>query len=100
MANTHRSPDQWQKIFEQYSASGMTISIFCKQHKINPSSFYAWRKRLVNHSICSSVADKPIMSKNNQPDWVGIIPEQIADASRWDIELTLPSGVVLRMMNH
>ncbi len=98
MANTHRTPEQWQQIFEQHAASGLQIATFCKQQKLNTSSFYAWRKRLAKHSLCPSVADKN-ESIESQADWVDIIPEQVASTSRWDIELALPNGVVLRMMN-
>jgi transposase-like protein len=102
MANTHRTPEQWQQIFEQYASSGLQIATFCKQQKINTSSFYAWRKRLASHSLSPSVADKPRSLENNQADWVDIIPEKIASSSLhscWDIELALPNGIVLRMMN-
>lgn len=99
MANIHRSSEQWQQIFKQYAASGLQIAVFCKQQKLNPSSFYAWRKRLANHSLCASVTDKPIIAENNPTDWVGIIPKKIPSSSCWDIELALPNGIVLRMMN-
>lgn len=53
MANTRRTPEQWQQIFKQHAASGMQIAAFCKQQKLNPSTFYAWRKRLVDTSLYS-----------------------------------------------
>ncbi|MGL1959097.1 MAG: transposase [Colwellia sp.] len=99
MANIHRTPEQWQQIFAQHAASGLQITAFCKQQNLNPSSFYAWRKRLENYLLCASVADKAKSIENNPPDWVDIIPEKIAVSSCWDIELSLPNGVVLRMMN-
>ena len=36
----------WQSIFKSKKDSGLTISAFCKQHKINISTYYSWRKRL------------------------------------------------------
>jgi len=99
MANTHRTPEQWQQIFEQYSTSGLQIAAFCKQQKLNTSSFYAWRKRLASQISCSTVTSPLSSTENNQDDWVDIIPEKIASPSRWDIELALPNGIVLRMMN-
>ena len=99
MANTHRTSEQWQQIFKQHAASGLQIALFCKQQKLNPSSFYAWRKRLANHSLCTPVAKKPIIAINTQDDWVNIVPEKVAPSPNWDIELALPNGVVLRMMN-
>jgi len=49
MANIHRTHEQWQQIFKQYTASGLHIAAFCKQQKLNTSSFYAWRKRLTSN---------------------------------------------------
>ena len=36
----------WKNIFEQQKSSGLCISQFCLDKKINISTFYAWRKRL------------------------------------------------------
>jgi len=99
MANIHRTPEQWRIILEQYSASGIPIAAFCKQQKLNTSSFYAWRKRLADTSLYSAIPDNNVVMDNNKPDWVNIIPEQQVPSPSWDIELALPNGVVLRMNN-
>jgi len=101
MANIHRTPEQWQQIFEQYSTSGLQIAAFCKQQKLNPSSFYAWRKRLAltNNSFCPTLTNKPIPVEEHQDDWVNVIPEQAMPPQNWDVELALPNGIILRMMN-
>jgi len=99
MANIHRTPEQWQQIFKQHAASGLQIALFCKQQKLNTSSFYAWRKRLASNLLCPTVTDTLKPTKNNDNDWVNIMPEQVAPSPRWDIELALPNGVVLRMNN-
>jgi phosphoribosylcarboxyaminoimidazole (NCAIR) mutase len=31
MANTHRTPEQWQQIVKQHASSGLQIAVFCKQ---------------------------------------------------------------------
>lgn len=36
----------WEDIFEQQESSALTTIQFCRDNKINPSTFYAWRKRL------------------------------------------------------
>jgi hypothetical protein len=101
MANTHRAPEQWQKIFEQHASSGLQITAFCKQQKLNTSSFYAWPKRLAltNERFAIAVTNNPTSKDNKVDDWVNIIPEQVAPSPSWDIELTLPNGVILRMNN-
>ncbi|ASM56289.1 hypothetical protein PNIG_p0004 (plasmid) [Pseudoalteromonas nigrifaciens] len=36
----------WQAIIEQQQSSALTTIQFCRDNNINPSTFYAWRKRL------------------------------------------------------
>jgi hypothetical protein len=100
MANIHRTPEQWQQIFKQYASSNLQIAAFCKQQKLNTSSFYAWRKRLADMSLSPTTTDNDHKTDDNQPDWISITPEKMAPSSCWDIELALPNGIVLRMMNH
>ncbi|MBL4941786.1 MAG: transposase [Colwellia sp.] len=76
MANIHRTPEQWQQIFKQHASSGLQIAEFCKQQKLNPSSFYAWRKRLVDTSLFPSITQSHPDLDDSKTDWVNIIPEQ------------------------
>jgi hypothetical protein len=101
MANTQRTPQQWQVIVEQHAASGLQVATFCKKQQITPSSFYAWRKRLAKQPSLPSHTDRPVIAENHQNDWFGISPEPVATpSSSWDIELALPNGVILRMTPH
>jgi hypothetical protein len=36
----------WREIIEQQEASGMSGATFCREHSINLSRFYHWRRRL------------------------------------------------------
>jgi len=99
MANTHRTPEQWQQIFEQYSTSGLPIAAFCKQQKLHTSSFYAWRKRLTSNTLNTVITETLPPVEKSQDDWVNVISEQVIPAQNWDVELALPNGVFLRMMN-
>jgi|Transcript_17005 transposase-like protein len=40
-----RSPEQWQQILEDQRQSGLTISEFCREHKISTSGFFTQRKK-------------------------------------------------------
>jgi len=102
MANIHRTPEQWQKIFTEHASSGMHIADFCKQQKLNTSSFYAWRKRLASNKSHAVITDASPLG-GTQNDWVNIVPEQKSSTplppKHWDIELALPNGIILRMNN-
>ena len=77
MANIHRSPEQWQQIFKQHASSGLQIAAFCKQQKLNPPSFYAWRKRLASQLPLPVVENTPVLTETHLDDWVGITPSQL-----------------------
>ncbi|MCP4321722.1 MAG: IS66 family insertion sequence element accessory protein TnpB [Alteromonadales bacterium] len=100
MANIHRTSEQWQQIFKQHASSGLQIAAFCKQQKLNTSSFYAWRKRLSSNTINAVITDDLPPVEKTQNDWVNVLPEQALPSQNWDIELALPNGVILRMMNN
>ena len=90
MANIHRTPEQWQQIFEQYSTSGLQIAAFCKQQKLHTSSFYAWRKRLTSNTLNAVINEALPPVEKSQDDWVNVIPEQAMPSQNWDVELALP----------
>jgi len=41
----------WQNIFKQQQNSGLSIIKFCRDNKVNASTFYAWRKRLSGEAV-------------------------------------------------
>ena len=46
MKKKFRSKMQWQKILSEQPTSGLSISQFCKDKKLNLGTFYAWRNRV------------------------------------------------------
>ena len=101
MAKFQRTAQQWQAIIEQHALSGLQVTAFCKQQKLTPSNFYTWRKRLASQAASpSNNSNNSVTHDVHQDDWLGIMPEPSAATQPWDIELALPNGVVLRMMNH
>ena len=53
-----RSSDQWLQILKDQQQSGLTISEFCRQHKISVSCFFSQRKKhgLVNATTSALVS--------------------------------------------
>ncbi|NQY36667.1 MAG: hypothetical protein HRT37_17195 [Alteromonadaceae bacterium] len=90
MANTRRTPTQWQQILQEQTQSGLSVHEYCDQNSIATSSFFKWRCilkiDLENTSDVSTEDDK----------WVPI-ENAIPTANVWDLELSLPNGIVLRM---
>ena len=52
-----KTPAQWQAIFTEQKASGLSISAYCRENKIAPSAFSSAKDRLVKKV-------KPTTTKN------------------------------------
>tara|TARA_B100000767_G_C19585127_1_gene459020 strand:- start:208 stop:513 length:306 start_codon:yes stop_codon:yes gene_type:complete len=79
--NKQQKIKHWKSIFEQQQRSGLTIIAFCRDNKVNASTFYAWRKRL---------SDQALPVKKTQ-----VIPFVIHEQSLTQpsmIKLTTPTG--------
>ena len=105
--NPRKSAQQWQQLIQLWQDSDLTVKQFCKENNVAPSNFYAQRKRLQNDNH-----ELPDFSALENHDWQLITPpdinpeptRQVATDTKnstkdWDIELTLPGGVIFRMRN-
>ena len=79
--NKQQKIKHWKSTFEQQQRSGSTIIAFCRDNKVNISTFYAWRKRL---------SDKTLPVKPQQVIPFVIHDQPFTQASM--IKLITPSG--------
>ena len=87
MVKIRRSRAQWQELINKQPGSGLTISDYCAEHKITVSGFYQWRKKLGSNSEVKSAPS----------DWLSVSDPAPPSEEKWQIELALPGGVILRM---
>ena len=87
MAYTRRTQQQWQQFINEQPQSGLTIKDYCASKNITVSGFYLWRKKLSGtlHSV-----DEP-------QQWLSLTPSVSSESEQWQIELSLPGGVILPM---
>ena len=76
--------NHWKSIFKQQQNSGLSIIQFCRDNKVNTSTFYAWRKRLSGETL--SVKPQQVIPL--------IVHEQLLSQSSM-IKLTTPNGYQL-----
>jgi transposase-like protein len=86
----NRSKEQWQMLVNQYEASGLTQQAFCKQHGIATSGLNKWRKRFSNS------LETEFVDITDQLSEVGSHENHHCD-NRWEVELQLGQGLVLRI---
>lgn len=71
----------WQDNISAQNKSGQTVQEYCEQHNLGVPSFYAWKRKL---------------NKTSQKRARKIATKAQANMKSASIELTLPSGAVLR----
>ena len=77
---------RWAERLERFAAGNHTVVAFCAAEGVSGSNFYLWRRRLA----------QPTTPASNQPT---IVPIRVTPtpALATPIELSLPSGIVLRL---
>jgi hypothetical protein len=91
-SRTQRTRGQWKSLVDEFNASGLTKTAFCKKNHIANSCLYRWQKVFTGQPAAAEFID---------------ITEPVARTSRtlavpesdglWQVELELGSGMVLRV---
>ena len=76
---------RWAERFERFAVGNHTVVAFCAAEGVSESNFYLWKRRL----------SQPPTPASNQPT---VVPMRVtpAPAPAMPIELSLPSGTVVR----
>ena len=82
MKKKFRSKLQWQKILSEQPISGLSISQFCKDKRINLGTFYAWRNRLSTKELV-----KPGFLRINKPSFPSLRDLRIETPNGYKIEV-------------
>lgn len=93
----HRDEATWREIFTRQAASGLLVSEFCRQEKINPGIFRRWRLALEGSvELAGKRSARPSGGKPAQP-FVDLGPLS-GNAARCEIRLELGGGVVMSVV--
>ena len=87
-----RSRDEWARLFSEQAESGLSQRAFCEARHLSVSTFGNAKRR--------ARAGAGVSASGVGDDFVPVIFDTEASVpatGRWDIELTLGSGVVLRI---
>jgi len=82
-----RSEAEWRELFARFDESAQTHETFCAEQGVVLSSFIRWWKKLRQ-------SPRPQAAVVHDPVFVELASEH---EPRWDVELQLGAGVVLRL---
>lgn len=74
----------WVERLQRYAAGKQTVVAFCAAEGVSESNFYLWKRRL---------AARPSAPASRVPS---VVPLRIMPSAMASLELTLPSGAVVR----
>jgi len=86
-----RTAEQWKALLERQAASAQSVEAFCRGESITTASFYRWRTRL------SETAGAVEVSGGDSSPSPPFVDLGTLGGGRWELELTLGGGVVLRL---
>lgn len=87
-----RSAAQWRALLERQAASGQSVEAFCRSESMSPASFYRWRRLLLETMGDTETASPPV----SEPAFLDL-GTLGGGRRRWDLELDLGAGIVLRL---
>jgi len=98
----HRTDAEWAELVAQFNASGLSATRFCQQHGIAYGTFVRRRRRaaqIPERTESHAAAEwLPIeLTGDGESDGDSGTGDTSTSADGWDIELSLPGGVHLRM---
>jgi len=74
----------WTQRLTRFYSGSHNVAAFCASEAVSESAFYSWRRRLA-HLVPKPDSDAP-----------ALVPLRITPSPAAGIELTLPSGAILR----
>jgi hypothetical protein len=83
----------WRGRIEGQAASGLSARQWCLQEQLSEPSFYAWRRKLARRDQERSALVSQAPSK-------GFLPIRLTASPVSNVELQLPSGLVIRVPAH
>ena len=89
--------ETWKRRLDRWQQSGLTAAIFAKQEKVSEPRLYTWRKRFADASQAPKVAALAAPAKAAAPAFVPMKVKPAPAPPSGSIELTLRSGVTLRL---
>ena len=93
-----RSAAEWRTLVRAYAKRTGTAPEFCREHGVAVSTLDWWRRRLEKTSGSTVVRSKVRSVAASQPlSFIELPATSSAARTRWDIELELGEGMVLRL---
>lgn len=91
-SRAQRTRGQWKSLVDEFNASGLTKTAFCKKNHIANSCLYRWQKVFSDQSNAAEFIDitEPVAR-------VASTPPVAYDDAHWQVELELGAGMVLRV---
>ena len=96
-----RNEVQWRTLLSRFSASGLSVSVFCRGEAVSTASFYRWRSLIERHDGGESLAvGSDGLAVPSKPAFVdlGALQGESARGSSVELRLDLGGGLTLHLV--
>ena len=92
----------WREQLRGHASSGLSVRAWCREHEISEPSFYAWRRELAERDVLQDTKHRRAKASacTSAAGSNGFLPITLTPPAVSQIELELPSGVVIRLPAH
>lgn len=91
-SRTQRTRGQWKSLVDEFNASGLAKTAFCKKKHIATSCLYRWQKVFTGQPAAAEFIDITEPLARTAPT----LADPVSDG-QWQVELELGAGMVLRV---
>jgi hypothetical protein len=84
---------EWQRRLERFQTSETSLDVFCLQEGVSRSTFYRWKRRLVDGIPELSEANSTVQSRSGSTESL-FLPISLKSSR---VEIELPNGGVVRL---
>jgi hypothetical protein len=88
---------KWKKILDEWGASGLSVTAFCKSKEISTSYFYYHRSKRTPKSQEIKAQQPNVAASENATRFVELAPVSLPAISLPKIKITTPSGYTLEV---
>lgn len=95
--------DYFKILYGQYTACGVSVRTFCKEHGISENRFYYWVKILKRKAVSQAETPKGFIQLNPQAEScltgtpIGYANDLKIPIKSQEIKISYPNGVILQL---
>jgi transposase-like protein len=82
----------WRRTIAEQVTSGLSVQVFCRQHQLQPHSFYSWKREI---RLRDQARDTPSSTAPLVP--IKLVDNPQSRSRQATVSIQLPGGIVVQI---